>query len=216
MCSRPETKLTAEQQLQIGNLFHQKLGQCVASWSFVESSLCTYFTRLTQMHPVTARRIFYSATGFDARAKMLIAAIGSVKTEPDISAFLNKIVGKARNYAGSRNAIMHGDVMFVGFEGSKHYGQYIILQGRQHWHADPPDSDVITLENLNMAAENFGRLAACILVSLNWDGKTAEKSPLRLIELIEKLPKEAHLSRLDPRIVAQFPIEKEDVPHVWR
>jgi hypothetical protein len=212
----PNAKITAEQQQAVADRFKLELGGCVAAWSFVESGLAVFFQRLTQMHPISARRVFYSAAGFDARAKMLLAAIGSVKTEPDISEYLKKIVGKSRNYAASRNAIMHGDVLFVAVEGSKYYGQNIILQGRQEWKADPPDAEVIVLENLKMASENFGRLAACTLLGLNWDGKASPLAPLNLIELIDLLPNPAHLSKVAPEIVARFPIEAKDVPYAWR
>jgi len=164
-------KITRQQQQAVMDAFNLRLGRAVAGWGYVESGLCQYFLRLTGMNQgpnsVTGRRIFYSGFGFDSRARMLGAVLGWVKTKPDINEWLNKIIGKARNYAGSRNEILHGDVLFIGYEKSKYFGQSIILQGSRHWHADPPDSEVITAQKLEYAAENFGRLAAIIAVGLN-------------------------------------------------
>jgi hypothetical protein len=181
----------------------------------LETGLATYFQRLTQMHEVSARRVFYSIGGFDGRKRALMAVIGWVKTQPDITPYLNKIVGRAGNYSGTRNFIVHGDVIEVGYPGSKYYGQVIILQGRQPWVADPPDAEVMTVEQLVMARENFAILAGCVHRGLNWEGKDAAQSPLAMIELIDALPPEAHMTKLDQNIAAKF-LPVASTIHHWR
>lgn len=143
--------------------FYLELGKTIAAWSYLESGLATWFQRLTQMNEVTARRVFYSIGGFDGRKRALMAVVGWVKTQPiDITPYLNKIIGRAGNYSGSRNFVVHGDVIEVGFAGSKYYGQVILLQGRQPWVADPPDEEVMTIDKLALARENFATLAGCV------------------------------------------------------
>jgi hypothetical protein len=67
-----------------------------------------------------------------------------------------------------------------------------------------------------MATENYGRLAACIMLGLNWDGKDEAKSPLKFLPLIDALPNLALRKTLDPKIAAKFPIDAKDIPHGWR
>lgn len=211
-----DPNFTPQQAQAAQSAFYLELGRAVGTWSYIESSLATWFERLTKMHPVTSRRTFYSVSGFATRAMMFEAVMGHVKTDPDITPFFKKLMGRARQYSGTRNAIVHGDLLTIGFPGSKYYRQCIILEGAEPWHADPPESEVITIENLKMASENFGRLAACVVLSLNWDGKNADLSPLKYLGLVDKLPTRAHRERADPSLAAQFPIESKDVPHMWR
>lgn len=146
---------------------------------------------------------------------MLGAAIDVVNTQPDITPYLKAVLNKAGNYASTRNMIVHGDILFVAYEASKYMGQTIILYGRQHWHADPPESEVLTLEQLKITQENFFHLGAMISFGLNWDGKE-EKSPVKFLELIRVLPNPAHSDRLDPNIAKQFPLSDTDRLDVWR
>ena len=102
----PDPGYTAADQNATEEALKLRIGRAVAAWSFVESSLATWFERLTKMHPVVSRKTFYSLTGFDARARMLRAVIGTVKTDPDISAYLTAIVKKASQYTHTRNMMV--------------------------------------------------------------------------------------------------------------
>jgi hypothetical protein len=85
---KPE--ITEEQKQKAQDAFYMQLGRCVGAWSWVELNLAQYFERLTRMHPVTSRRVFYSGFGFDSRLKMLEGAMSYAKFEPDISEYLKK------------------------------------------------------------------------------------------------------------------------------
>jgi hypothetical protein len=195
--------------------FSRELGRAVAAWSYLESGLASYFQRLTQMEAVTARRVFYSIAGFDGRARALISVADWVKTQPDITEFLNKLIGKARHYSATRNFIMHGDVIEVAFAQSRYFGQVILLNGRQPWQADPPEDEVMTIDQLGIATENFATLAGCVHSGLNWNGTDTVRSPTGLIELITEMPRQAHKARLDLRIAARFQPNATTLRH-WR
>jgi hypothetical protein len=108
-------------------------------------------------------------------------------------------LNKAGNWSSTRNRIVHGDMLIVEFLGSRLYGQCIILEGSEFWDADILDEDIMTKLNLEIASENFGRLAFCLISGLNWDGKDQNKSPARFLvvkirrtspsEIAERLPK---------------------------
>src|SRR5580704_10341325 len=92
--------------------FNRLVGRTMAAWSYVESSFCTYFQRLTCMHPLPARKVFYSVTGFDSRKRMLKATIDSVDLKPvETKAFLIGALNKASAWASTRNLIAHGDTL---------------------------------------------------------------------------------------------------------
>jgi hypothetical protein len=208
----PEAKkiYTLEQQREANEAFKLRIGRAVAMWSYVESGLCVWFQKLTQMHPVVARRIFYSVSGFDPRKRMLKAALGAVHT--DLTDYLTAIINKAGAYSSTRNMFVHGDVLFVAADISPFFGQTIILQGRQAWTADTPDSEVLTSDQMEITEENFGRLAAIVHYGLGWDGFT-KPSPLEFLELIQELPNPAHKNRLAKSILERAPhVPDQNVP----
>jgi hypothetical protein len=120
-----------------------------------------------------------------------------------------------QQFSESRNLIAHGDILFVNIPQSRYYGQMLIMRGRDAWSVDPETTDVLTLANLRMANENFRRLGFCLTISLNWDGKSPERSPDRFLPLVRRLPNPPHLSVLDPTIVEQYQIHESELPH-WR
>jgi len=206
-----DPKYTVEQLREANDAFKLKIGRTVAVWGFVETGLCNWFQKLTAMHAILSRKIFYSLTGFDARKRMLMAAVNYVQTQPDLSEYLKAIVNKAGNYSGTRNMIVHGDVVFIGDETSRYFRQTIILQGRQAWGPDIPDAEMLTGDQLEAAEENFGRLAAVIHYGLGWTG--GSPSPLEFLELIQELPNPAHSGRLDQTILARVPpVPEGNVP----
>src|SRR3989442_1094585 len=83
------------------------------------------------------------------------------------------------------------------------FNTVILLNGRQPWQSDPPDDEVMTLDQMLLAQENFGILAGCVHSGLNWDGTDTPRSPPQLIELIDALPREAHKTKLDPSVGAR-------------
>ena len=195
--------------------FHAQIGRTMAGWASAETMLSTWFERLTQMHPLVARRVFYSQLGTYASLQMLRAVLSVVVPVPDIREFLRAVVNKTQQYSETRNLIAHGDVLFVAVPGSRYYGQMLIMRGRDAWLVDPDTTDVLTLENLRTADVNFRRLSFCLTVSLNWDGKDPKKSPDRFLPLVKQLPNPAHSRVLDPTIVEQFQIDELELSH-WR
>ena len=165
------------------------------------------------MHPIVARRVFYSQNGTYATLQMFRAALGFVNTVPDVKPFLIAALNKLQKYSEVRNRMAHGDAVFVEVANSRYYGQMIIVQGQEAFTNDPSTEDVLTHENLVNANDNFGRLAYSLAVILTWDGKDHEKSPDRFLPLIRLLPNLAHSKRLDQTTLRPFVIDESELPH---
>ena len=189
--------------------FHYQLGKTIEGWSYIESCLCSLFIKVTQMYPPMGRKVFYSATGFRARTKMLRVAIESVNLAEDgMRDFWTTAIDKADKYAGFRNLVVHGDIVFVDFPKSKHYKTHIILQGKQFWKADPEPDDIITYNQLTVADDNYRRLASCMMFVLGRDPKTIAEGPKECRELVARLPSQPHASQLSPSDLARFSLLK--------
>lgn len=174
-------------------------------WSYVESSLCSLFIKVTQMYPPMGRKVFYSATGFRARTKMLRLALESVNLiDEGMLDFWTTAIAKADKYSVFRNLVVHGDVVFVNFPESKHHKRYIILQGKQFWKADPDPKDVITYDQLAIADENIRRLGSCMMFVLGRDAQTTSTGPKECRELIALLPSPPDSCQMDPTDIARF------------
>jgi len=156
------------------------------------------------MHPLVARRVFYSVSGFGIRRRMLDAARNAAQIQPaDFGELLKVCSDKAGGWEATRNLMVHGDVMYVAVTNSKFFGKMIVVDGKEFLREDMPETRYLTIDQLRSADENFGRLAYCLLYGLNWD-HSPEKSPLQYRELIDALPSPPHASRLDPNFAKRF------------
>jgi hypothetical protein len=209
------TPISVALQARRERAFHAQVGRTMAGYVSAETMFATWFQRLTQMHPLIARRVFYSSLGTYASLQMLRAVLEVVVPVPDIREFLRAAMNKMQQFSETRNRIVHGDFLFIKSTESRYYGQMVIVRGRHPWMVDPDTTDVLTLSNLKMAETNFRRLAFCLTISLNWDGKDPEKSPDRFLPLVRQLPKHPNLSVLDPAIAEQYQVQESELPH-WR
>jgi hypothetical protein len=196
-------KITFEYVAQKNDEFNLAMGRAIARWSNIELGLCRWFKRITKMSHATARAIFYSASGFDGRRRMFVAALGSAKMDAALRDYLNLLVQKAGNYSGSRNKLAHGDPLFVRLPKSRHYGTIIILEGKEARKLLPSNDAILTLENIETMTENFRFLGALIADSLNWD-EDASQHPSRWSPQARALPNPAHSGQLDPTIAKQL------------
>lgn len=143
----------------------------------IENLICALFEKTTQMHPVVARAVFFSASGFNGRVEMLLSAMRVVNFEdPNYKKFLILLIKRSREYAGVRNRLAHGSILRVEFQGSAYYKQTIILEGGQHWVADPPPDKVLTGEKISTISVNFTNLLAYLSLAVSGppQGATAD------------------------------------------
>jgi hypothetical protein len=214
--SEPPQVISPEDQAQIEQQFAQQLGKTIIAYSRVETFLCTWFERITKMPHPMARRAFYSQGGTYATLQLFRAVLDSAPPLlRDVQPLLVAAFNKLQKYSETRNLMAHGDALFVMIEESKYNGQMIIIRGREPWTMDPPGEEILTFQNLENAADNFGKLSACLLVPLSWDGKDSEKSPGKFLPLVRLLPNLAHSKRLDPTTSKRFDIGELELPH-WR
>jgi hypothetical protein len=141
---------------------------------------------------------------------MFLTVVNATTIKPDISDYLRAVVSKAGDYSATRNKIIHGDVLTVDTPESKHFKKTIILQGRQHWVADPPDDEVITSEDLVNARDHFAALATFNIIGLNWN-TNPDESPLRFVESIRALPNPPHSKQLDPNVLGSYTLYNTDL-----
>jgi hypothetical protein len=208
MADTPKHPAATPEQIQANLELNLQIGQAIVAWGRLETVLCQWFEQLTKMNRVVARAVFFSQEGNYAKCQMFKAALSNVKIEPDCSPYLEKIISKTQKYAESRNRIAHGETIFVDDTRSQFYHRWIVMRGRQMWSPDIPEDDILTIDNVKYAAQNFGHLTYCALLPLRWDGKDPKRSPDTLLELIQKLPNPAHSAVLDPNFLAQFAIEE--------
>jgi hypothetical protein len=142
--------------------FQRALGSAMIAYSKIESFLFSWFERITGMDLAIARRIFYSQTGTYAMTQMFRAALEPITFAPDAKPLLITIANKLAAYSSTRNLMAHGDAVFINDINNKYHRQMVILQGRQ-WLAHTSDEDILTLERLRNAEDNFALLSLCNL-----------------------------------------------------
>jgi len=80
----PPRPISAATQRRREHEFHAQIGRTMAGWASAETMLSTWFERLTQMHPLVSRRVFYSQLGTYASLQMLRGVLSVVVPVPDI------------------------------------------------------------------------------------------------------------------------------------
>lgn len=159
--------------------FHLYYGGALAAWTQLEGHLSHLFESVTEMHPLMASHIFFSARSFQGRIEMLHAAIriaGYIqKGRSEGVNTLHAIARKAETWSKSRNSLAH-DVPRLDLKpGSISAGQYVITSGKATWsHPDMAQGyfdNRITLEHMKIMRENFKKLSGMIspfLTELSW------------------------------------------------
>jgi len=195
-----EKRKTLKEEEEAKRSFLLQVGNCVSEWSMVEMELERIFQQVTRMTYLMAQKVFYSANGFDARTRMLLAAMEDANIDPGTKVLIEKLINLARNYARTRNQIVHGKIVYNCIPESKHHGQLIIIQGRVTPKIHHPDSEVLTEKNLQVTAENFGHLVNWLMVPFTGKGENPAESALKHLQLIEKLAVPAHTGKLGPSV----------------
>lgn len=165
--------------------FYRALGRAHAEWSSVEDGLFEWFKQCTGMDTQLARAVFYSARSFEGRRDMLTAAIPFSKNDEKTKTGIRLCIKRARQYVPFRNRISHGHFVYLGFrDGEK--PQYALTEGRS---LDGPDetSHYVRVDDLTIAAVNFGNLADCIL-GFHPDWQHSDVCERGCLEEIQALP----------------------------
>jgi hypothetical protein len=156
-------KITAEEYTRICDDFYQQYGRTLAAWSHVEMMLFSFFRTITNMSEPMARGIFYSARSYQGRSDMLDSLVIGLKDARQ--KFLKAALKKAATYNGFRNTIVHGEPIYDARGKSKFYGQMVISQGKLV--EIDNSSNVVTVEQLRNATENYGKFAGILLKAVS-------------------------------------------------
>ena len=193
--------------------FQSVLGQAVSAWALIEMYLCQHFQTITQVHPDMSRRIFYSATSFQGRSAMIDACLKGNHISPAYTSFMVAAVKVARDYSRFRNSFIHAEIAGVWVPSSKHFGSFILRQGKSEEFEDKDTT--ITSQHLITATSNFGRLSTYLLYTLH-ALSAHDRAPLpKCQKLVEELPRPPHLSigaEIDPEF-RRLPLPRWDNPN---
>jgi hypothetical protein len=152
--------------LEADEKFKLAFANCLMIWHQIEEQIYLIFEKTTKMHPLVARAVFFSASGFNGRIGMLQSAIRPINfTDLDYKKYIEFLLKRSQNYAGIRNKLVHGAILRIGFEGAKYFQQTIILDGGQHWVADPPPDKALTIDTVGIISVNFTNFLAYLNVA---------------------------------------------------
>jgi hypothetical protein len=164
-------------------------GRAMAEWASVERGLYYWFAGITRMKDGLARAIFYGAKGFSARAEMLESVIPFAEQQtPEEITFIKEALRKAGQFVGFRNGIAHGEPIPTIMDDGIH-----VLMGKAK---DVTDRDNITIKHMEIAAENFSRLASAIINAIPRQRKGKPLS--EYLAQVRELPNQAHLEAANP------------------
>jgi hypothetical protein len=187
--------------------FIDAFGRTLMQWGIIEQRLCFWFHRITGMNEKMARQVFYSVTSFSARSRVLRGVIQASDWHPYAKSFLETACSKAITYDSFRNQIVHRETKFDGNSESKTFKRVILVEGKLASLNDPldPEADLITVDELNIACDNFRELSRLIM-----DGFQCPHEPASLQEchkLVHAMPTRAH-----SREPNQKPLELPPLP----
>ena len=78
-------------QAALEALFYQSIGRTMSAFGIIETALCNHFSLATQMDPLLAKAVFFSARSLRGRLDMLdsvLAAAVSFNEFPDLAPFM--------------------------------------------------------------------------------------------------------------------------------
>ena len=115
---RKSVELSFEEliNLPIGNSKRTFLafGRAMAAWARLERGFYSWFERITGLESAQARPLYFSATGFNARVKLIRAALEGVELPSNEEAFIKAAMKLANGYNPFRNKLAHGEFTFDG------------------------------------------------------------------------------------------------------
>lgn len=173
------------------------MGRAATTWATVESSLATFFTRLTRMESTLARRVFYSARSFQGRIDMLqsVLACPTVRFAiPEERDYISLALKRATGYVFVRNAIAHDLVFFFGFDGHEHSYKHVIVEGKYDRYLG--GENALTIEHILKFHKNISHLV--MLNTLFLQGKGDQELLAQYHAMLARLPKTPCDSTMSP------------------
>lgn len=179
--------------------FYLEYGKAMAAWADLEHALSGWF-RLAlcpdnSKNDVNAEGIFYSARSFNGRIDMLKASLNTRNLSAEQRQFVRKAIKRASDYNKLRSKLAHRTTVHATGYGPERDG--IFLREGDDWRGDKEHLPSISTEHLQNATIHFDALKWIILtVDLGI-------SPGKGRQLIDRLPKEAHLPA-DNRLIEEI------------
>lgn len=186
------TDMTSFPSKAVQDEFYALYGRALAQWSVIESGMASSFAQLIMPKGLwhTGLTLFFTPSGFHGRAKLFDAGLTN-EIATDIQLFFRSAISIAKDYAGTRNKLAHGSIVWSRKTGGTY--QFVVKE--------PIDvkvtkgtvsfTDDLTSNDLEAIIANFGELALII-----FEGAQEAEKPVRdfavLMSRIRALPKQAH------------------------
>lgn len=185
-----EAQPTLSETTQQQESFLIAYGHAALVWAQVESTLCIYFRLITRMDSTMARRVFYSATGFRSRTRMLKAAIGCPTTNfssPIEGDFVRKAIRVAESYCEVRNRIAHDQIVCYGIPGHPQSGQHVLVDGKYDRYLG--DENPMTLAQLDTFHSNVSNLFLLLQLFVQREqNEGSVELAEQYLQMLQKLP----------------------------
>jgi hypothetical protein len=185
--------------------FYEAAGRAISAFGAMEVLLCNHFALITQLQPYMAKAVFFSARSLQGRLGMLdsaLAAAGSANEIPSLIPFLKTASKRTGQWSSTRNKLAHSTVSYIDWDASKYHGNYILWDGASNdW---PNPKSALTIEDIEIARFNFGRLATLLLAGYNETNPPNETTLKECHELVQLLPTQACEAEKRKRIQVRF------------
>jgi hypothetical protein len=171
--------------------FFTNYGYAMAQWSRVERGFFWWFAGLTALPGPMARAIFFGIRGFGARLEVLESVIDATAKLKDFERdFIDEAFKKARQFAGFRNAIAHGEPrLFLNDPPTP--PEYRLIKPKL---ADSTEaaSSAISNTDLQNAALNFRKLGQAIFYMHPRNRRRFATTPREYLAQVAGLPAQAN------------------------
>jgi hypothetical protein len=192
----------ATEMIAAEETFHRLYGKTLAQWARIEERLFYWFWPASGMKLGVAREVFYSARNFNGRSEMLEGALKADPFDADVQAFIKAAVSKAVRFNNFRNTLAHGEPTFDTREGSPTFKEFLLLQGKKM--PEEAAETAVTLDQLNIACENFRKLAKLLMDVLDFlDNRMDPTIPTECLRQVLELPNLANSETPAPKRAKQ-------------
>lgn len=171
------------------------MGKAITTWASVERALLEIFRHLTGLS--SAAHLFHSQSSFDAKLRLVKAAVTGSKATDHQKKYLALVLGIAENYSRTRNQIVHRIPVVIVRGGTT---VAALSEGSDFGPLKATIADALTPAKIEVAEENFYRLSWLLQEAVRPE-TLAEPALLlpRLALLAEQLPSVAHANQLSQR-----------------
>lgn len=194
------------------------MGKAIGTWAAVERSLAEIFQHLTGLDYLTARALFYAASSFDSKLRLVKAAVLASKAGGAQKKYLSQVLNITSGYSSARNKIVHR--VPITIVSGREYGA--LTEGGGNAPLKEMVEDALTASKIDHAEENFHRLSWLLRQGIHPAvlAAPAQNFP-KLLKLAQQLPseplanqpsrKQRGLER-QRRAAAKEPISKQSKP----